>query len=56
MFLNEAFIRFVNPVVTESSFPTGDVVFERLVVHTSVSSINGSQPKDRPLFPALWPV
>lgn len=42
-------------VVTERTFPTGDVVFERLLVHTSVSSVNGRQPGDRPYFPALCP-
>lgn len=29
----------------DNFFPTADVVFGRWVVHTSVSSLNGSQPK-----------
>lgn len=40
------------------SFPTVDVVFERSAVHTSLSSINGSQPKighfSQPFAPYEW--
>lgn len=39
-------------------FPTADVVFGRWVVHTSVSSLKGSQPKvghfSQPFAPFEW--